>query len=189
MHRSQLLDLLNAYRTPHPEEAAMVARTRRFVRETSPCFERDNAAAHLTGSACVVNPARDAMLLLHHIKLDMWVQPGGHADGDADLLRVAVRETAEETGLPEDVIRVVSPEVFDVDVHAIPTHNGVPRHVHYDVRFLLDVDDHLDLPGNRTEAHHVAWVPLRTVRRFNPILSLHRMVRKVETLNRRRAVA
>jgi hypothetical protein len=98
MHRQELLGLLARHETRFMEEAAYVERARAFVGEHGDCFYRELWPAHVTGSVWVVNPARDKALLLHHRKLDQWFQPGGHADGDADILRVSLRETAEETG-------------------------------------------------------------------------------------------
>lgn len=182
MHRSELLALLARYRTPFLEEAAMVDRTRRFVAEQADCFERALTIGHVSGSSWVVNPRRDHVLMMHHRKLDMWLQPGGHADGDHDPLRVAVKETAEEAGVAPEHVRVLSPEVFDVDVHAIPATAREPRHIHYDIRFLLELDDRLVLPGNPDEAHAVAWIPLNDVPRFNNMRSVYRLVRKTRNL-------
>ncbi len=189
MERARLLALLQGHRTRFPEEAAMTARARRFIARTPDCFERANIAGHVSGSAWVINPARDHALMIHHRKLDLWLQPGGHADGDPDLLRVAARETAEEAGIEADQVRALSPAIFDVDVHAIPAMTGVPRHDHYDIRFLLEVDDRLVLPGNPQETHAVAWIPLTTVARFNNMLSVHRLVRKTRALIRGSRVA
>jgi len=189
MDRAPLLALLDGFRSRFPEEAAMVARTRRFVRAHPDCFERTTMSGHMSGSAWVLNPARDQALMIHHRKLDLWLQPGGHADGDPDLLRVAVRETAEEAGIEAEQVRPLSPGIFDVDVHAIPPMKGDPRHDHYDIRFLLEVDDRLVLPGNPDETHAVAWIPLGLVARFNNMLSVHRLVRKTRALVRGSRVA
>lgn len=167
----------------------MTARARRFVAATPGCFDRTTPHGHVTGSAWVVNPARDQVVMILHRKLGQWLQPGGHADGDHDLLRVAVRETTEETGLPMDAVRPLSPGIFDVDVHAIPATATEPRHVHHDIRFLLEVDDRLDLPGNPDETHAVAWVPLDAVPRFSTLLSVHRMTRKTLALRHGRRLA
>jgi 8-oxo-dGTP pyrophosphatase MutT (NUDIX family) len=181
MHRQELLSLLLRYRTPFNTEAGYINRIRRFIEQHGDCFDSHLWPGHVTGSAWVVNPARDKVLLLHHRKHDQWFQPGGHADGDADILRVALRETHEETGLPCDDIRLVDGEIFDVDIHTIPPGHRAPEHLHFDIRFLVEIDDRLPVPGN-DESHQVLWVPLETGTQFNNNLSTWRMLEKTRRL-------
>jgi 8-oxo-dGTP pyrophosphatase MutT (NUDIX family) len=181
MHRSELLQLLAAHQTRFMEESAYIARARAFVEQHEDCFYRELWPAHVTGSAWVVNPARDRVLLLHHRKHDQWFQPGGHADGDADILRVALRETSEETGLEPAHIRLVDKAVFDLDIHTIAASERGPRHEHIDIRFLVEMDDDVEIPGN-DESHQVLWVALHEVARFNNNRSTHRMVEKTRRL-------
>ncbi len=115
-------------------------------------LDRGTLPDHLTASAVVVAPGRGA-LLLHHRKLGRWFQPGGHVDGDGNLLAAACREAAEETGLAG--LRPVLPAV-DLDVHDVPYPDG-SFHVHHDLRFLLLA------PPDAVEAHNdestgAAWV-------------------------------
>ncbi len=181
MHRQQLLSLLAAYRTPFNMEAGFVSRTRRFVEQHPNCFDRELLPGHVTGSAWVVNPRRDQVLLLHHGKHHQWFQPGGHADGDADILRVALRETHEESGLPEENIRLIDGGIFDVDIHTIPASQHGPRHTHYDIRFLVEIDSNLPVPGS-DESHQVLWVTLEDAVRYNNNFSTWRMVEKTRRL-------
>jgi len=182
MHRQQLLQLLSQYKTPHMEEAAMVARTLRFVQQHDNCFDRNLAHGHVSGSAWVLNPARSHVLMLHHRKLDRWLQPGGHADKDPDIESVVLKETSEESGVDLAHIRLVSDTIFDVDVHTVYPSKHDPRHEHFDIRFLLEIDDNIPLPGN-DESHQVLWVPLEQVSRFNNARSLYRMVQKTRRLD------
>jgi 8-oxo-dGTP pyrophosphatase MutT (NUDIX family) len=186
MHRLELLKLLDRHDTRFMEEAAHLRRTRDFVLAHEDCFHCDLWPGHVTGSAWVVSPDRGRVLLLHHRKHDQWFQPGGHADGDADILRVALRETSEETGLDPSHIRLVSSEVFDLDIHTIPASHRGPRHDHYDIRFLVEMDDDLEIPGN-DESHEILWVPLAEVARFNNNRSTHRMVEKTRRLRNQRS--
>jgi 8-oxo-dGTP pyrophosphatase MutT (NUDIX family) len=181
MHRQELITLLQNYRTRFNTEAGYVSRIRHFVEQHEDCFDSHLWPGHVTGSAWVVNPARDRALLLHHRKHDQWFQPGGHADGDHDILRVALRETHEETGLPREQIHLVSEEIFDVDIHRIPRSELGPAHMHYDIRFLIEIDDRLPVPGN-DESHQVLWVPLEEVSRFNNNLSTYRMLEKTRRM-------
>ena len=177
MHRQELLDLLSSYQTRMMDESAFLAHTRRFVEQHTDCFERHLAPGHVTGSAWVVNPDRTMALILHHRKLDQWFQPGGHADGDNDIVRVALKETSEETGVEPSHIRLVSEAIFDIDIHKVPATHQDPTHLHYDIRFLVEMDDDIPIPGN-DESHEILWVPLYQVSRFNNNRSTYRMVEK-----------
>jgi 8-oxo-dGTP pyrophosphatase MutT (NUDIX family) len=122
-------------------------------------FARDHyEPGHFTASAFVLSPASDALLLLHHRKLDRWLQPGGHVEpGDADMLAAARREAREEVGLAElDVALGGRP--FDLDVHAIPARPGEPAHAHFDVRYLF-VAPTLAFQLS-SESKGARWVPL-----------------------------
>lgn len=154
----------------------MLRRIAAFVEEYVNCFERTLAIGHVTGSAWVVDPHRTCVLLTHHAKLNKWLQPGGHADGDPDILRVALREAREETGLRS--LRAVSETIFDVDVHEIPARGPESAHVHYDIRFLLEADRAEPLTIS-TESHELAWVTLHEVDKLNTDRSVLRMVARI----------
>jgi 8-oxo-dGTP pyrophosphatase MutT (NUDIX family) len=183
MHRQELLSLLQQHRTRFIDEAAYIRRAIMFVEEHEDIFYRELWPAHVTGSAWVVSPDRESVLMLHHRKLDQWFQPGGHADGDNDVLRVALRETSEETGLDPAHIRLIDDAVFDVDIHTILSSHEAPRHEHIDIRFLVEIDDSLPLPGS-DEAHEVLWVDFHDISRFNNNRSTYRMVEKTRELRR-----
>lgn len=184
MHRSAVLGLLRAHaaRPLDPHEAAMLADMIRFVEDHADCHLRSCAPGHLTGSAWIVDATRTRTLLTHHHKLDKWLQLGGHADGDPDLLAVALREAREESGLSG--LRVVSPAVFDVDRHLIPARKQEPAHYHYDLRFMIEAD-----PAERltvsSESKDLAWVEVSRVTELNPEESMARMVRKTLAENAR----
>ena len=181
MHRQELLSLLNKYQTRYIDETAYVSKAKSFVGAHEDCFYRELWPAHVTGSTWVVNPDKSRVLMMHHKKLGKWFQPGGHADGDGDILRVALREMIEETGLDESQVRLVSEDVFDVDIHAIPAMNGEPAHEHIDVRFLVEIDDRLPVPGN-DESHEILWIYLREVMSYNNYRSTYRMLEKTRAM-------
>ncbi len=183
MHRHQLLTLLRDYHTRFMDEAAMVARTRLFVLAHEHCFDRGLRHGHVSGSAWVVNPARSHVFLLHHRKVKLWLQPGGHADNNHDIIDVALNETAEESGADRAAVRLLSDKIFDLDVHLVHETAHEPRHWHYDIRFLVELDDRLYLPGN-DESHAVAWVPLHQVTWLNNMRSMYRMVQKTRVWQR-----
>lgn len=155
----------------------MTTATIRFVEEHADCLLRSCVPGHLTGSAWIVDPARTRTLLTHHLKLDKWLQLGGHADGDGDLAAVALREAQEESGLAG--VRLVSAEIFDLDRHLIPARKADPEHYHYDLRFLLEADPREPFVVS-SESKDLAWVELDRVTALNPEESMARMVRKTQ---------
>ena len=124
MHRNELKARLAEYRRRWPEESETVARFEAFVDSDPDCFQRSCRDGHITGSAWIVNTTRERVLLTHHRKLGRWLQPGGHSDGDADTLEVALREAQEESGLD---VRALDEAIFDLDIHLIPSRGGEPR--------------------------------------------------------------
>lgn len=177
MHRAAVLQLLRVHvaRALEPHEAAMTADTLRFVEAHPDCLLRSCIPGHLTGSAWIVDPSRTRTLLTHHLKLDKWLQLGGHADGDGDLCAVALREAHEESGLRN--LRVVSAAIFDLDRHLIPARRTDPEHYHYDLRFMLEADPAEPFIVS-SESKDLAWVNLDRVIALNPEESMARMVRK-----------
>ena len=158
-----------------PHEAAMTAEVIKFAEAHPDCLHRSCVPGHLTGSAWIVSPDRKRTLLTHHHKLEKWLQLGGHADGDVDLLAVALREAREESGLTR--FRVVSGDVFDVDRHWIPPRKSEPGHYHHDLRFMLEADPDEPLVISN-ESKDLAWVEIERVPSLNPEESMARMVRK-----------
>lgn len=179
MTRQNLLDQLDLYIPDDSYEGVMCRRLRHFVATEEQCFERSLLVGHVTGSAFVVDLDRTHTLLHHHGKLDKWLQLGGHADGEADILGVAMRETREESGLVE--VRTVTPGIFDVDIHTIPARGSEPEHLHFDVRYLLEADRSEAL-GITPESKALAWVPLTHVATLTQEESMLRMVRKALAL-------
>jgi 8-oxo-dGTP pyrophosphatase MutT (NUDIX family) len=154
-NRHPLLTLLNRYVPTDPEEVAAKAKMLEFAMTHSDCFERSLVPGHFTASCWLLSKDGTKALLMHHAKIDKWVQPGGHADGDNDLLAVAVKEAQEESGIQS--IAPVSTEIFDLDIHDFPARGKDPAHVHYDVRFLLQVMSDEDFVRN-AESKELRWI-------------------------------
>jgi 8-oxo-dGTP pyrophosphatase MutT (NUDIX family) len=179
MHRIPLLRLLERYLERVPGDHLRADHVRQFVRANPACFERANAEGHVTGSAWIVSNDRNHYLLTHHRKLGRWLQLGGHADGDPDPLRVALREAREESGMREFEPLAPGPEPFplDVDVHLIPATPREPIHLHYDVRFLL-----IAAPGQEIarsdESLDLRWFPIASDAPLAGEASLLRMAQR-----------
>ena len=171
MHRAPLLGLLDEYLDRHADEKRTVDLFRRFIQHNRDCFERHLAVGHLTGSAWILDRSRKRALLTHHRKLGCWVQLGGHADGDSDILRVAAREAREESGL---AVEPLAETIFDLDVHEIPARGGVPLHLHYDLRFLMCAVGS-EAFSISPESHELAWVPLDRISAYTGERSVLRM--------------
>lgn len=187
MHRQPLLKLLEAYRSTHPDESAVVDRMAVLVTGHEDCFDRTCRPGHMTGSAWVVSADSKRHLLMRHRKLGKWLQPGGHADGDPDVAAVASREANEETGLTG--LRIVADAndnaVLDLDVHEIPARFGPSgemiddAHEHHDVRFLLQATGPETLTINE-ESDDLRWCPPEEVRTLTQEPSVLRLLEKAQ---------
>lgn len=163
-HRQPLLDLLSTYSPASPLEAGEVHIFWDFVGKHTDCFERSNPVAHVTASSWIVSSAIDQVLLNHHRKLDKWMQFGGHADGNPDVLAVAKQENEEETGLKS--LQLLQAEPFDVGMRYVPEYNKIPAHVHFDVCFLFKADPAEPFQMSERESHEIRWVPLTEVQNY-----------------------
>jgi len=173
-HRKPLLNQLGEYRRRYPGEADTLSRFLAFVSAHEDCFLRSQALGHITASAWLLDPECGSVLLTHHRKLNRWLQPGGHADGDPDALATALREAREESGIADIV--PLSSAIFDLDIHPIPARAHEPAHLHYDVRFLLQAQQIRYVVS--AESHDLAWVKLHQVRDYNAENSILRMADK-----------
>jgi len=160
--------MLERYARHQPDERDVAERITALVRAHADCFERSCRPGHITGSAWILSHDRQRCLLLHHRKLDRWLQPGGHADGQSHIVSVALREAIEETGLEElqfaiDHVDEVPDHIpLDIDVHQIPERRDTSgdlledAHEHHDIRFLLVApDDHAPVVSD--ESHDLRW--------------------------------
>lgn len=166
---------LDAYRRRWPDEAATVGHFEQLLADPLDPFVRERLAGHFTASAWLVDADGTRVLLTHHRKLDRWLQLGGHADGDRDLPRVALKEAEEESGLRS--LRL-EPGLFDLDRHWIPEHKGVPAHWHYDLRYVVraDVDEGFVVSD---ESHALAWRDVHALADEEGLdASVRRMARK-----------
>lgn len=175
LNRASLIALLSKHRSDSEEELSFV---QKFVEllDHPDAFLRTHLPGHITGSAWIVDPKKEFVLLTHHAKLNKWLQPGGHADGDENVLNVALREANEETGLKD--LRLIKEAIFDIDIHTIPLRKDFPEHLHFDVRFVFEArqDEPLILTD---ESHALQWVHLNDLGKLtNHNTSMLRMAEK-----------
>lgn len=123
---------------------------------------RENMIMHITSSGYVVNKKRDKVLMIYHKIYNSWAWTGGHADGEKDLLHVAIKEAQEETGIVN--VTEVTPRIFSLDVLNVNGHikrgNYVSSHLHLNVTYLLEADDNAELVINKEETNGVKWLPI-----------------------------
>jgi ADP-ribose pyrophosphatase YjhB (NUDIX family) len=126
---------------------------------------RNNEVAHITSSAFVVNKTRDKVLMAHHNIYNSWAWTGGHADGEEDLLAVAIREVKEETGV-KDVIPISS-EIASLDILPVFGHikrkKYVSAHLHLSVAYLAEADENELLVVKADENSAVRWIPINEI--------------------------
>ena len=162
MKRVTLLEELEQYRPWNEQEARDRAELVRRLRSGEDLYTRDNGAGHLTASAWVVSPDRRRVLMAYHNIYDSWSWLGGHADGDRDLLAVALREVGEESGLTS--VRPVSENLFSLEIMTVDGHEKrgryVPSHLHLNVTYLLEADDAEPLAIKPDENSAVGWFGL-----------------------------
>jgi 8-oxo-dGTP pyrophosphatase MutT (NUDIX family) len=185
--RSQtLLEDLGAYPAADERERASLDRMMRFVSGAATPFDRANPEGHITGSAVVARADGSAFLLVHHRKLDRWLQPGGHCDPmDGGVLGTALREAQEETGIG-DLVPALDGRPFDVDVHPIPAKDGEPAHLHYDVRYLVTSSEETGEPA-ADEVSDAGWFGLDEALAMGIDESLARCLKKAKAILRRTA--
>lgn len=154
--RSVLIHLLTSYQPVEPDEQAYRLRMLEVAAAAVDPFARDEyTPGHFTASAFILHPDGERVLLVHHGKIGIWVQPGGHVDPeDPGLIAAARREVAEETGITD--LTPITEGLFDIDIHVFPESPGQPRHLHCDLRFGFVAGD-----GDFITSHEVRdcrWV-------------------------------
>lgn len=154
-----LLEQLERYEPYNEQEARDRALLLRALREEADVFTRENDRMHMTASAWVTNEAHDGVLMAYHNIYDSWAWLGGHADGEEDLLAVALREANEESG-----IRAVpvSRDVFSLEILHVAPHvkrgKFVCAHLHLNATYLLEADDQAPIRCKPDENSAVRWL-------------------------------
>ena len=158
----ELIEALEEYQPWNEQEERDRAELLRRLKSGEELYSRENLSAHLTASAWVVSPDRQRVLMAYHNLYDSWAWLGGHADGDRDLLAVALRETMEESGLTE--VQPVTPDIYSVEILTVDGHEKrgiyVPSHLHLNVTYLLEADPAAPVRCRPEENSRVGWFSL-----------------------------
>ena len=161
----ELLDALNRFRPCNEQEETDKNQILSLLSGGQDLYTRDNPVAHLTASSWVVSPDRKQVLLIYHNLYRSWAWMGGHADGERDLCRVALRETREESGLQD--LTLVSPDIFSLESLTVDGHEKrgkfVSSHLHLNVTYLLEADPRQPIRVKPDENSGVAWFPVEEV--------------------------
>ena len=161
----ELVDALNRFRPCNEQEETAKNQILSLLFGGQDLYTRDNPVAHLTASSWVVSPDRKQVLLIYHNLYRSWAWMGGHADGDRDLCRVALRETREESGLQD--LTLVSPDIFSLESLTVDGHEKrgkfVSSHLHLNVTYLLEADPRQPIRVKPDENSGVAWFPVEEV--------------------------
>lgn len=154
-----ILEQIKQYRPWNAQETADQALMLQWLEREQDLFSRGNPFAHFTASAWVVSPDRSRVLMAYHNLYRSWSWLGGHADGEQDLLSVALREVQEESGLAD--VRPVSGNIYSLEVLSVNGHEKnrtyVPSHLHLNVTYLLETDPAAPLRHRPGENSAVAW--------------------------------
>jgi len=133
-----------------------------YLRTFDNYLSRENEYGHVTSSAFVLNTERTKVVMIYHNIYDSWGWMGGHADGDSDLLGVAIKEVKEESGLKN--VKPISKDILILDTLPVSGHTKrgkyVPAHVHLNVAYLLEADEKENLHIKEDENSGVKWVPI-----------------------------
>lgn len=157
--REKLIIQIEKYQPFNEQEEMDKALILKWIRDNENAFSRENEVAHITASAWVVNKDRSKVLMVYHNIYNSWSWLGGHADGEADLLSVAIREVKEEAGISN--VRPISEEIFSLESLTVDGHvkkgKYVSSHLHLNITYLLEADSEEKVSVKEDENSGVAW--------------------------------
>ena len=142
---------------------------------------RNNEIVHITSSAFIVNKDRDKVLMVYHNIYHSWSWVGGHADGEKNLLCVAINEAKEETGIKK--ISVLNENILSLDILPVQGHikkgEYVAPHLHLSVAYLLEADEKEELRIKPDENSEVRWIPLDEIDHYSNELHMKKIYHKI----------
>lgn len=182
--RKRVLDLLERATPADEQEKKSIQKIKELVSCHENIFERECLEAHLTASALVINPQNKKILLHLHKKLKIWLQFGGHADGEINLSNVALKESMEETGLKDLEFFQNKKIPLDIDLQIIPENGNVKQHYHLDFRYLLLTQTTTTPTPNANESQNLKFFSFKELKQVENKLdpALRRLIKKAKKL-------
>lgn len=157
-----ITEQINAYIPYNEQEERDKKQILEQLQRQDDLFFRENMTAHMTASAWVVNMEMDQVLMVYHNIYHSWSWIGGHADGEKDLLAVAIKEVKEESGLVE--VTTISKDIFSLEILTVDGHEKggsyVPSHLHLNITYLLKANENQKIYVKPDENSGVAWFSL-----------------------------
>lgn len=185
----RLYDEISAY-IPYDEKEAQDKEVMlKYIENNEDVLTRNNEIAHFTTSAWITNKTRDKILMIYHNIYDSWAWVGGHADGDEDLLHVVKKEIEEETGVTE--LTQLTDGIYGLNIVTVDAHikrgKQVNSHLHFDIEFLFESDEELELRIKEDENSGVKWIPIDEINNYSSELKMHpiyeRLSKKLKDMN------
>ena len=159
------INMIKMYTPYNEQEQKDKGAILKYIQHFDDVLTRDNEIAHITSSGFIVNKDRTKVLMAHHNIYNSWAWTGGHADGEEDLLHVALEEAKEETGVANP--RPVTTDIFSIDILPVLGHvkrgEYVSAHLHLSVAYLLEADEDEILKVKRDENSGVKWIPINEI--------------------------
>ena len=177
MHFIELIKKYIPYNEQEKKDKAVILHCIELFEDV---LTRDNQITHVTSSAFVVNSTKEKVLVVHHNIYNSWSWTGGHADGEADLLAVAIKELKEETGVVN--CHLATPGIFSLDILPVLGHikrgEYVSPHLHLSVAFLIEADETDVLSIKEDENSGVKWIPLEELKVYSNEPHMHKVYDK-----------
>lgn len=133
-----------------------------YIKTFDDVLTRKNKMCHFTASNWIVNKERTKVLMIYHNIYKSWAWTGGHADGESNLLQVAIKEAKEETGLEN--LKTLSDEIYSIQIVTVDSHikrgEFISSHLHLDCCFLLEADENDTLKIKEDENSGVKWIDI-----------------------------
>ncbi|AFM04636.1 NTP pyrophosphohydrolase [Bernardetia litoralis DSM 6794] len=179
MNKQPILDLLENYQTSFSEEIEFQKQIIDFLIQNDDFALRSNLIGQLTGSAWIVNRERTKVLLIHHKKLEKWLQIGGHIENtDQTIEETILREVKEESGIKN--LNLLSSSIYDIDIHTIPQKKEIAEHLHFDIRLIIEADENETLIPQNEEILNIKWYSINEVQNLaKSTLSINQSMKRM----------